>query len=547
MLPDPLVRAKLREARHGLGSALRESTFKTFFLSLAYPAVAAVAFGISYMGLGNLAAFPGIGSLLAARVVGLLLFGAFAMLIVSTLVVGLGLLYGSSESEFLLSLPIRPHDAYRIKALESVTLSSWAFVLLGMPFAVAMAVAFGYGVAYVLAFALVSGALAWVSGNAGLALALLFGRWLVRGKTWGIGLLGVAAMIVAGVAVRAPENVARGPSTLAVLRQLLARTAWTRWEVFPSRWAAAGLEELLGRSWVGAVQWFGLLALLSAVLWRLNMHLASAAYPSAWSAAQEGSSRRASRSLASRLLTRALAPLHAHRGALLRKDLLLWGRNPVFWGQTALFFGLLGLYFLNLRTLRYDELTLFWRTLVCVLNVSAVSLVTGALTTRFLYPSISMEGPRFWILGLAPIRRSSILRHKFLLGLVWFGPMALGLGLLSSLMLRLPPFYVGWSLGIIVLVVPTLCALAAGLGAAFPSQQAESTEKAVSGFGGTLTLAMSLLYLLSVVVLGMVSLRARALARTPWTFYALIALGLSVIAGFLAMRAGRRRLERSEF
>jgi hypothetical protein len=125
--------------------------------------------------------------------------------------------------------------------------------------------------------------------------------------------------------------------------------------------------------------------------------------------------------------------------------------------------------------------------------------------------------------------------------------MAIGLGLLSSLMLRLPRFYVAWSLGVIALVVPTLCAVAAGLGAAFPSRRAESTEKAVSGFGGTLTLALSLLYLLGVVALGMMSLRSRALGRTPWVVYAGLAVGLSLAAGLGAMRAGSVRLERAEF
>jgi ABC-2 type transport system permease protein len=543
----PLLRAKARETRHGLACALRESTFKTVFLSLAYPGVALVAFGISYMGLRYLSAFPGVGGLLADRLVALLFFGASIMLFLSTVVVGLGLLYRSAESEFLLGLPIPPHAAYRVRALESVALSSWAFVLLGLPFAVAMAVAFRHAAVYVPAFAAVSGALAWASANAGLLVALLAGRWLVRGRAWLILIVGAALLAAILILAQRPEEMPAGPSALALVRTVLARTGWTRSAVFPSRWAAASLKAILSRDLVAACQWLAVLVVSSAVLWRVNLHVAHALYPAAWSAGQGASSRRARRTAVSATLGAALGWARPVGRALLNKDLLLWGRNPVFWGQTALFFGLLGLYFLNLRTLRYDELNLFWRTLVCVLNVAAVSLVTGALTTRFLYPAISMEGPRFWVLGLAPVNRGSILRHKLLLGLVWFLPTALGLGLLSSLMLRLPRFQFVWSLVVLALAVPTLCALAAGMGAAFPSRSHESTEKAVSGFGGTLTLALSLLYLLGLVAAGTMSLRLHMVWRSDWALFLLGAIVWSGVFSLGAMLAGTRRLSRMEF
>jgi ABC-2 type transport system permease protein len=542
-----LLRAKLREARHGLEHALGESKFKTVFLSLAYPCVAAVAFGISYAGLRQLASFPVIGTLLAERVVALMFFGASVMLVLSTVIIGLGLLYRSQESEYLLGLPIPAHTAYRVRAIESVTLSSWAFVLLGLPFAGAMAVAFDYGGRYVIAFAILGATLAWLSGNAGLLLVLAFGRWLVRGKAWLSVVAVMAVVTVVLVLGRRPDAVMPGPTALAILRMLLARTGWTRSGLFPSHWASASLEAFLSGQLLDSIRWFAPLALGSFALWRVNLHVSHVVYPSVWSVAQSTASRRRKPTTLSGALKLMLGMLRPRGRALLRKDLLLWGRNPVFWGQTAIFFGLLALYFLNLRTLRYDELSMLWRSVAAILNVSAVSLVTGALTTRFLYPSISTEGPRFWVLGLAPLPRSSILKHKLVLGLVWFSPIAIGLGALSSVMLRLPRFHLFWSVALLVLVTPTLSCLAAGLGAAFPSRRQESTEKAVSGFGGTLTLALSLFYLLSVMVLGSRALHLKMTGTPGWGACLLGALALSLLGGVGAMIAGVRRLERMEF
>ena len=40
--------------------------------------------------------------------------------------------------------------------------------------------------------------------------------------------------------------------------------------------------------------------------------------------------------------------------------------------------------------------------MVSFLNLSVVGLLLSTFTTRFIFPMISLEGRRFWILGLLP-------------------------------------------------------------------------------------------------------------------------------------------------
>ena len=99
---------------------------------------------------------------------------------------------------------------------------------------------------------------------------------------------------------------------------------------------------------------------------------------------------------------------------LIVKDLRVFRRDPVQWSQFLIFFGLLTLYFVNIRRFSYDVNYVGWVNMISFLNLAVVGLILSTFTTRFIFPMISLEGRRFWILGLLPVGRDSILWGKFL-------------------------------------------------------------------------------------------------------------------------------------
>jgi hypothetical protein len=102
---------------------------------------------------------------------------------------------------------------------------------------------------------------------------------------------------------------------------------------------------------------------------------------------------------------------------LIMKDLRLFRRDPVQWSQFLIFFGLLLLYFANVDRFRQhksDINVLTWVNIVSFLNLAVVGLILSTFTTRFIYPLISLEGRRFWILSRLPLDRDTILWGKFL-------------------------------------------------------------------------------------------------------------------------------------
>jgi ABC-2 type transport system permease protein len=158
---------------------------------------------------------------------------------------------------------------------------------------------------------------------------------------------------------------------------------------------------------------------------------------------------------------------------LLVKDLRLFRRDISQWSQFVIFFGLLGLYFFNLRAFTYN---VAYASMISFLNLAVAGLILSTFTTRFVYPMISMEGRRFWILGLLPVHRDQIVWSKFLFS--FFGGLlpCCGLLFLSDSMLGISRSLLWVHEICCVVLCAGLSGIAVGLGARMP----DSAERSAS-------------------------------------------------------------------
>jgi ABC-2 type transport system permease protein len=134
------------------------------------------------------------------------------------------------------------------------------------------------------------------------------------------------------------------------------------------------------------------------------------------------------------------------------------------------------------------------------LNLAVVGLILSTFTTRFVFPMISLEGRRFWILGLLPLHRDHIVWSKFLFSFLGGLLPCCGLVLLSDVMLGLPRRAIVIHEICCVMLCMGLSGIAVGLGAKMPDLRESSPAKISSGFGGTLSLVISSLFIMLVVV-----------------------------------------------
>ena len=209
-------------------------------------------------------------------------------------------------------------------------------------------------------------------------------------------------------------------------------------------------------------------------------------------------------------------------------------------------FGLLGAYIINLRHFTHQITNPFWVNLVSYLNLGACSLNLATLTTRFVFPQFSLEGKRLWIVGMAPMGLAKVVKAKYWLASLTSLIVTLSLMTLSSYLLKMSWHRILFFSGVVGLMTFTLNGLAVGLGVMYPNFKEAQSTKIVSGFGGTLCLVMSFLY-----ILGSILILAFGTAghhwHASWIFGSLGAFSvLSFLIGWLPMRLGLAQLRHLE-
>ena len=540
----------------------RKSPFMIVILACFVVGYVALGYWLFFEGLNFLYRFPLVGSLLSQRILYLIFGFFFVMLVFSNLIIGYSTLFKSRETSWLITLPVAPQNIYRWKFLEALVVSSWALLFLSAPMMIAYGRVHAAQPIFFLQVALVFIPFVIIPALLGSWIVIFLVRILARHdiKKYILLLaLAVLALLIAGVK---PITDADAVSQQDVLSfdQLLRHTRLSVNPYLPSAWLAQTvLAWSEGLTKQGA---FYFLLLLSYALMGLlvGFELIGRYFFGSWTIALSSRAARFQRLAVARrtrerkrsLLERATDLLHRFSppvAALVLKDTRLFWRDPAQWIQFMIFFGLLCIYVVNLRNVAFNFQSPFWETMISYLNLAASALTLSTLTTRFVYPQFSLEGRRLWIIGLAPLGLRKILLQKYWMSCLTAMSITVVLMITSSLMLHLPWAKVAFFAGAIGVMSATLSGLAVGLGALFPNFKEDNPSKIVSGFGGTLCLVTSFLYITLFVTLAALP-DVRRVVKMPWplpdSLPHILALVLSALVLFFPLLSAMRRVKNLE-
>src|SRR5882762_8247428 len=484
-----------------------------------------LSFGLFFKGLKFVASFPGLGTVLTERLLYILFAFLFALLLLSNLVISYTNLFRNRETNFLLSMPVSSQTIFRWKFIESTLLASWAFLFLIAPLLAAFGLTRGVPWHFYVITLLLIALFIALPGIAGSWFAIQLARYLDRRS------FQITALISLGLlALLASSWWKTQPATddlletrvLEMLDQLLSKTRFAQFPFLPSYWLSTsviqwgeGVVTLAGFFFlvlVSHVSFFSFLAFtrlgrpfyegVSAVQSRASIW-------SGWRATRTGqSATHAQESAIGRIsltesIFRRLRFIKADIRALLLKDARTFWRDTAQWGQSVMLFGLLGVYVINLRHFTHQLNNPFWVNLISYLNLAACSLNLATVTTRFVYPQFSLEGRRLWIIGMAPMGLARVVKTKYWLASLSSLIVTLSLISLSTYLLQMPWDRIAFFAAVVTVMTFALNGLAVGLGVLYPNFREVNPTKIVSGFGGTLCLVLSFLYILvSVLLLG---------------------------------------------
>jgi ABC-2 type transport system permease protein len=489
------------------------------------------------------------------------------MLFFSSGIIVFGSLFGSPETAYLLTTPVRADYVFAYKFQTAMAFSSWAFLLLGCP------ILFAYGVVYavswhffallpflLLGFVLLPGSLGSITcflivnflphrRRQVLTLTLLL--ITVGAVAWAVFVAWDTRQLLTGAASRREVHDA--------LQDIFGQFEFARSKFAPSHWMTEALlatarGDLQSATAPVALIWSnGLFAYLIATV------IARRFYRRGFNRIATGGNlrKRYGGGWMDRTITGVLRFLDPQTRLLIVKDFRTFRRDPAQWAQVLIFIGLVFLYVINSRLFFQAGINIKFAHGVSLMNVGATALLMCAFMGRFIFPLMSLEGKKFWILGLLPLRRDRLLWGKFYFAASGSLLVAIWLVLVGDLLLGLDLFSICLHMVTVLTLALGLSGLSVGLGAAMPNFRESDPSKIAVGFGGTLNLIAGLMYLL--LVIGLISapyhvmLMIRTEDELPGRLLivvialAAVGIGAGLQAPYLALRLGVRTLRKMEF
>ncbi|MBM3993026.1 MAG: hypothetical protein FJ303_02555 [Planctomycetes bacterium] len=473
-------------------------------------------------------------------------------------------LFSAPESQFLLTMPIPDDEIFAYKYQGAVAFSSWAFVLIGSPVLLAYGLEVGSGApwyyyailpAFFLGFLL-------IPGSIGSMLCLFIVNLLPRHRVQ--LLVGTIIVAILGACIWSilwfREAREFGVGTRTWFDNLLNELSFLGGSLVPFHWMSRGIKYAArGEPDIMAYN----LALIwshGLFLYLVTVWLSTMLYRRGFNRLASGDSirQRYGGHWLDNLIQLPLFMLDEQTRMLIVKDFRAFRRDPAQWAQVIIFIGIGCAYFFMMRRFYEQDIGRPFKIGISMLTLVATSFLMCAYTGRFIFPMLSLEGNKFWILGLLPLDRSRVLIGKFVFSAM--GCLAAGglLILFSNLMLGMAWIIVVVHLITIVILALAFSGMAVGLGAIMPEFRENDPSKIAVGFGATVNL-MACLLLMAVVIAaiagpmqylhGQTPDHAVPLEEIPLYVWAgmTVGIGIGVAAIWLPLRAGIQSLRAMEF
>ena len=503
------------------------------------------------------------GKPLLQHLMGIIFLAFFSMLVFSNIIITLSTTYISRELDFYIPLPVERRNIFVIKLVESIVYSSWAFAILSFPILMAYGAAsevpaffYPLTIISIVPFLIIPAAL-------GAMITMVISAYLPARKTR------IASLVLAGGSILATVIMVRimGIRRLFSLTdikdfgQIMGFLTLGSQPTFPNYWFtqgmfAAGSGDL--KSWF---YWFAVLLSTALMLLQVCWWMVPRLYYRGWCLARETATKSTVGGKFS-ILNRIdgfLRFLPSRTRALVGKDIKTFWRDPAQWTQIIILFGLLFIYIANLRSAsRFSgAINIFlpkWQTLLSFFNLGATCFVLSIITTRFIYPMLSLEGKQFWVVGLAPMKRDHIVWEKYWLSAVSALVLAEFMMVFSNYILKVDSMMRLLSMGTIFVMTFGLTSLSVGLGAVSPDFREDNPGRIANGFGGSMNVILSLLYTGIIIAFEIFPIYLHAIGKRSlysWDMkfvipYIGMFIVINVIVIYLPMRIGLSRWRKME-
>ncbi len=493
-----------------------------------------------------------IGSLLLHRMFYLGWSIILYLLIISNIITSFSTLYRSREISYLMTLPVTHLGIFRIRFWENLLYSSWALLILGFPLTLAYGKMQGLTPAD-LALVVLVGLLPFliIATATGLLIVLVMvwlSRWF-RMRVIVSMVLGFSMILLwAYFKVSQSELPVLGDvGNFRAIDRYILNLSRAPFPMIPSQWFSELVKMLASGNWRELAFYWGLLTTTALAMMEISGHVAKKLYFTTYQIMEGGGKRKERTGPAPSSLTyRRFQWIPAAVRGVVMKDTLQFIRTPQQWIQFLLFGFFIGIYLVNLSRvdIKINLMLPFWRNLVYVFNFGFSGYILAALTVRFVFPLISLEGRGFWIIRTAPFPLGRLFWEKFWMSFIVFFTLAQIVALVSNHYLQQGLAVSLLSTLFLMLMSATLISISLGLGAVYAQFHEQNPMKISSGAGGIINIVVSLFYvgLMVAALVGIIFFREQPDSGSKITLITIFVILLNTLFIYLPLKWGYRSL-----
>ncbi|HOX95590.1 MAG TPA: hypothetical protein PKV09_12450 [Syntrophales bacterium] len=500
------------------------------------------------------------GDLLAFKLLAMSLITFFSLLIFSGLLTALSKFYLSRDLPLVHSLPVTPEKIFFARWVETSVDSSWMVIAYSLPLFLSYGIVYKAGALFYATLLLNLLPFCLIATTFSTLLILSAAPILPAGRMRSLFfVLGVLIFLLLLVAFRLtrPERFAN-PESFATLLVYFKDMEMANSPCLPTTWFFDGIRSALagvaGKAlFHTALTWSFCGSLICLASW-----VSGPLYLKGLSRAQAVQGKRIGFKVPGGFqwadpFRRLPGPVRAF--AL--KEIKTFLRDQTQWPQIFLLGALIVLYLYNFSVLpleRAPAQIVLLQNLFSFLNMGLAAFVLTAISARFVFPAISIEGGAFWIVKSAPLSAGRYLWTKFF---IYFVPLFLLSELLiiaTNILLRVTPFMMALSVITMLFLAPGVVALALCLGTLYPDFSSENPAQSVTSLGGLIYMTLCAGFIAAVIALEagpvytifMGAMRGGSLSIAQWIWLAgsfSAALILCVTAFAVPMRMAVRSLD----
>jgi len=512
-------------------------------------------FAVSWRVLIYFKGIEDIGDILGYKLLSMMLVVSFALLLFSNILTSLSKLYLSRDLLLVHSLPVSSYKIFITRWVDSTIDSAWMVIIYTMPVLISYGIVYKTGIFYYINTLIAMLCLAAIASAISTLLVMTAVIFIPASRMKSVFILmGILSFVVIYLAIRLSQpELLVDPEIFDTVMVYITSLQTPSSPFLPSSWIYDSIQSALAGATSNSLFFTALSLSFAGMIAFVLILLADAIYFKGFSKTQNTPARLfKSNVIGDRLFNFLPGPVRSFTV----KEIKTFLRDQTQWTQIFLIAALVVIYVYNFKVLPLEKSpikTVYLQNLFSFLNMGLALFVLTAITARFAYPAVSLEREAFWLVKTSPLSIRTFLWIKFF---IYYLPLLILTEVLiaaTNILLQVTPFMMILSTLTVFFVVPGIVALGIGLGAAYPDFKAENPTQTITSFGGLVFMIACAGYIGLVVLieagpvynLFMAGIRNKFISLSAWIWiigsFGLV-LVLSLLAIFLPMRFGRRRL-----